>query len=312
MTDKIDITGIDSDLVEKSDIKNFTKGILKNKKISISVSVNEDLEYLGFSEQHLNDISIEIARYIIANDGTALYGGDLRVGGFTYYFSELSNQYKKSDDNSLKYINYFIFPNTKHLTKDVRIDFASKQIGIVQVDPPRSITIDFNREYFPNKNIEDRYLYCECFREMRKKMAEDSDARILVGGKLLNYLGYLPGVIEEGLYTLNENKPLYLIGAFGGATQKLIQLIEGHDCKELSNEFQYHNEFLSRYKQFIKDKYEYYDYDALKNSIREYTIKKLSDINNLSIVDNRILFYSKNIHEITHILMKGLKSSFSK
>jgi len=92
--EKIDISGIDPDLVsqEKPQIKHAK--ILNKKKIAISVSVNEDLEKIGFSEQHLNDISIEIARYIIANDGTALYGGDLRENGFTHYFSELSNQYK--------------------------------------------------------------------------------------------------------------------------------------------------------------------------------------------------------------------------
>lgn len=83
---KIDISGVDSDLILQEKKQANKSKILNTKKIAISVSVNEDLEKIGFSEQHLNDISIEIARYIIANDGTALYGGDLRENGFTQYF----------------------------------------------------------------------------------------------------------------------------------------------------------------------------------------------------------------------------------
>ena len=46
-----------------------------------------------------------------------------------------------------------------------------------------------------------------------------------VCGKIQNYLGYIPGVIEEALYTLLEKKPLYLVGGFGGASEKLIKLM---------------------------------------------------------------------------------------
>ncbi|WP_314241054.1 hypothetical protein [Empedobacter tilapiae] len=306
--EKIDISGVDSDLIskEKPQVKNAK--ILTGNKIAISVSVNEDLEKIGFSEQHLNDISIEIARYIIANDGVALYGGDLRENGFTYYFSELSNQYKKTNDKDFKFINYFVFPNTKRLTRDVRLDFHSKQIQIKEVPIPERVSIDEQREYNPTKCIEDRYSFCECFKEMRIQMAKDCTARVLVGGKITNYLGYIPGVIEEALYTLRENKPLYLVGAFGGATEKLIKLIKGEKVKELTNEFQYNTNFLIEFKDYVNSKCKYTDYDVLKTELSKFDVKKISDLNGLSIEENEILFTSKNIHQIVYLLMKGLKS----
>lgn len=306
--EKIDISGVDSDLIsqEKPQIKH-TK-LLTGKKIAISVSVNEDLEKKGFSEQHLNDISIEIARYIIANDGTALYGGDLRENGFTYYFSELSNQYKKTNDKDFKFINYFVFPNTKRLTRDVRLDFHSKQILIKEVPTPKTASIDEQREYNPIKCIEDRYSFCECFKEMRIQMAKDCTARVLVGGKITNYLGYIPGVIEEALYTLRESKPLYLVGAFGGATEKLIKLIKGQTVEELTNDFQYNTDFLIEFKDYVKSKSDYTDYDILKTELSKFDVKKISDLNGLSVEENEMLFSSKNIHQIMYLLMKGLKS----
>lgn len=305
--DTINISGVDADLIKASE-KPLKLGILNKKKIAISVSVNDDLEKMGFSEQHLNDISIEIARYIIANDGTAMYGGDLRENGFTYYFSELSNQYKKPNDKSFKFINYFVFPNTKALNREVRIDFLSKQIEIKVVEPPKGIVIDEKKQYRPFEHSEDRFVFCECFKSMRIQMAKDCNARILVGGKLTGYLGYIPGVIEEALFTIQEKKPLFLIGGFGGATQKLVRLIKGEHVNELTDDFQYKTAFQKDFKESIKGKYEYSEYENINKAFSNYDIKTLSEFNKLSIEENEILFESKNIHEIVYLIIKGLRS----
>ncbi|UWY26991.1 hypothetical protein N4T20_14810 [Flavobacterium sp. TR2] len=304
---KIDISGVDSDLILQQKKQATKSKILNNKKIAISVSVNEDLEKIGFSEQHLNDISIEIARYIIANDGIALYGGDLRENGFTHYFSELSNQYKKANDKDFKFVNYFVFPNTKRLTRDVRIDFHSKQIEIKEISAPKTISIDQQKEYNPFTSKEDRYSFCECFKEMRIQMAKDCSARILVGGKTTNYLGYVPGVIEEALYTLKESKPLFLVGGFGGATERLIRLIKDEVVEELTNDFQYNTDFLKEFKSYANSKCDYTDLVILKNELSKFDVKKISELNGLSIEENEVLFSSKNIHQILYLLMKGLK-----
>src|SRR5690606_8501545 len=138
--------------------------------------------------------------------------------------------------------------------------------------------------------------------------AKDCTARVLVGGKITNYLGYIPGVIEEALYTLRENKPLYLVGAFGGATQKLINIIKRERVDELTNDFQYNSEFLMEFKDYVSSKCDYTDYDILKTELSKFDVTKLSELNGLREEDNEILFTSKNIHEIMYLLMKGLKN----
>ena len=309
MTEQINISGVDDSLIDKNNqsLKKSNKS-LSGKKIAISVSNNEDLERNGMSEQHINDISIEIARYIISNGGTALYGGDLRSGGFTKYFSELSNQYKIDNDRTYRFINYFPFPNSKGITQEVQIEFKSKQIKPEILALPNVIKgIDIDIEYKPFKNCEDRYIYSECFKEMRIQMAKDCTARILIGGKTTNYLGYIPGVIEEALYTLIENKPLFLIGGFGGATQKLIRLINGEEVEELTNDFQYSTDFQKKFKEYISPKCDYADFNKLKEEFFKFNIEKLSKLNKLSVQENEILFSSKNIHEIVFLIMKGLR-----
>ena len=304
----INISGLQSNEIEESHDNKYKKKFLQGNRIAVSVSENDDLYKLGFTIQHLNDITVEIARYIIANDGTALYGGDLRQNGFTHLFSELSNQYKRLNDNSSGFVNYFIFPNTKELSREVKIHFLAKNIEIREIAPPETLNIDINFQYNPLVNFKHRYIYSECFREMRIQMAKDCTARVLVGGKTTNYLGYIPGVIEEALFTLRENKPIYLVGAFGGATGKLIKLIKGEEVIELTNDFQYDTDFLIEFKEYVNPKCEYTDYDLLKTELSKFDVKKISDLNGLSIEENEILFSSKNIHQIVYLLMKGLKS----
>ena len=307
MKNKIDISGVETNLLAKKVKRVQDSIVFKGKKIAISVSENEDLELLGFTKQHLNDVSIEIARYITANGAIAMYGGDLRVGGFTYFFSELSNQYQRQNDKSRRFVNYFVFPNTKAITPEVRVDFHQKKIEIKEVKNPPSIEVDEEREYYPWISTEDRYTCSECFREMRLQMAKDSDARILVGGKISNFLGYIPGVIEEALLTLKENKPVFLVGGFGGATTKLINLLKGEKVDELSNSYQYNDAFLKKYQEFVKDKCSYADYENLKAELLPYNIEALSKLNGLTTAENEVLFTSKNIHEIVFYIMKGLK-----
>lgn len=78
-------------------------------------------------------------------------------------FSELSNQYKKANDKDFKFVNYFVFPNTKRLTRDVRIDFHSKQIEIKEISAPKTISIDQRKEYNPFNSTEDRYSFLRMF-----------------------------------------------------------------------------------------------------------------------------------------------------
>lgn len=293
--------------VEESQIKS---SFLHGKRIAISVSVCEELEALGLSSQHLDDISIEIARYLIVNGATLLYGGDLRQGGFTKLFAELSYQYKFLSDRERRFVNYFSFPNSLSVTVEEKANFIKQQVEPVILEIPEHLgAIDKVRKYEPFSNLEDRFIFSECFSDMRIRMANESDARILLGGKQKGYLGYIPGIIEEAYQSLKAGKPIYLIGGFGGATKSLINVIQKQFPKELTNEFQFDSEFLNEFRNYCKGKSVInLDYDLLVDFFNQHTIDLISRLNGLSVEENEILFESTNIHELVFLIIKGLKN----
>ncbi|RBN36165.1 hypothetical protein DMN50_36905, partial [Priestia megaterium] len=69
---------------------------------------------------------------------------------------------------------------------------------------------------------------------MREQMNEDIDIRLIIGGKTKGYKGRYPGLVEEAYLALKSNKPIFLIGAFGGAARCIIEAIENGKTNELT------------------------------------------------------------------------------
>lgn len=316
MEKEINISGISENLadsIEEQSAVEIAKdeySFLRGKRIAISVSVSEELEYLGLSSEHLDDISIEIARYLIVNGATMLYGGDLRQGGFTKLFAELSYQYKYLHDKERRFVNYFPFPNSISVTLDEKANFIKQQVEPVILEVPEHLgEIDIERRYEPRTNVGDKYIFSECFADMRIRMAKDSDARILLGGMQKNYLGYIPGIIEEAYQSLAAKKPIYILGGFGGAAKSLATVLQGGKPKELSNEFQYDTDFLIEFRKYCQGKSSINtDYDYLVSFFQENPLELISEKNGLSVDENKILFESTNIHELVFLIIKGLQN----
>jgi hypothetical protein len=289
--------------------KYIQKGKLHGKRIAISVSESEELEQLGLSEHHIKDISIEIARYLIVNGATMLYGGDLRFGGFTELFSELSYQYKYLSDKEKRFVNYFPFPNSKAVSENDLANIFKKQVEAKFIDIPKHLgAIDTEKKYEPFQSIEDRYILSECYADMRVKMANESNARIVLGGKQKNYAGYFPGIVEETFHSLKAGKAIYLLGGFGGATKSIIEIISGNKPHQLTNDFQFDSDFLKEFRLFASDKAQInLDYDFIFDFFKQHSIESISKQNGLTEDENLILFESTNIHELVFLIIKGLQ-----
>lgn len=282
------------------------KKFLDTRQIAISISDSEELQLLGYSDTHLKDGMIEFARHLLTQGATLVYGGDLRVGGFTATFADLAEQYRIDGVDSFPFINYFHFPAYTKLTTQDKVDYKAKQVKIVQVKPDPTLVTD-SENYISSDTIEDKVILANSLTKMRHKMNIDIAARVVIGGKTLGCLGKYPGIVEEAKLALETQKPLYLIGMFGGATQKIIAAITlQKDVIDLTASFyqlpEYKN-FISNYNQRIAT--HKIDYNRLNSLFKSLNI---SDLNNgLDEAENQRLFTTSHIPEAIFLVLKGLK-----
>jgi hypothetical protein len=71
---------------------------------------------------------------------------------------------------------------------------------------------------------------------MRQQTTIDTAARVVMGGKLKGYSGLYPGVLEEAWWSVKLGRPLFLLGALGGAGQAVIDLIENRPRPDLTKQ----------------------------------------------------------------------------
>ncbi|HVR41612.1 MAG TPA: hypothetical protein VMU84_21125 [Thermoanaerobaculia bacterium] len=183
----------------------MTDRFLARKTIALSVSDSPDLARLGMSPRALDHAVIEIARYLLRAGATIAYGGDLRDSGFTIALFELVRRYRRDDPDAPPLRNYlawsvhqryepaFIESKRKEYTGAAKIILLDRDGD----DATQSLT------------------------SMRRRMAADTHARVLLGGKVTGFSGAYPGIAEEAAVTLEQNKALLLAGGFGGCTRDI-------------------------------------------------------------------------------------------
>ena len=133
-------------------------------------------------------------------------------------------------------------------------------------------------------------------------MIESSVARIIVGGKVSGFSGYMAGVVEEFKLSVEKSHPVFVVGGFGGAAQMIAQLLEGHVTSK---------DFLNK---ALEDPYykELYEWCELNGEYIHYEVLDTFNFdilnNGLSEEENIRLLHSVDIIEIVSLILKGLKN----
>ena len=284
----------------------ITQENLRPKTIGISISDSPDMKVLGFGNGHLRDAMTEVATYLLASGDDLAYGGDLRENGFTWTLFELASRYTRQPsmfisnsrtDQELvgrlvgeivpplrRVVNYFAWPVHIRMTND-QLDSLSEEVDNVAdlkfLDREGgSITLEQRRE-IPTSDPDDA-TWVEGLTAMRRTMRGEIDARILLGGRVEDYKGRMPGVAEEALLSLQSGQPVFLLGCFGGCARDIAETLGLADTWS-----------GSRPSWEGLQEFEGYGPDNLKNG--------------LSTEENRVLAQSPYIDQWLPLLLRGLR-----
>jgi hypothetical protein len=280
---------------------------LDDKKVGISISYNPDSKKFGYSEMHIQDASIEFARYLLVHGATLIYAGDLRPGGFTYLFSELTKLYStKENCRKFRFINYMAWPLYLGMSRATELDFRQNNVEIKKLPLPPGLPAEAEK-YTSWDSYEAKVVWAKSFFFMRETMDKETDVRIFIGGKTREFKSTLPGIVEECLLALRSDKPVYLIGAYGGATKEIVDLILQKPSKVLTEEYQLadsvYKDFFTHWNKTQKEKVVY---APVAEFFRQYGIERIAKNNGLTEEENLTLFKSNNLTEMVFLVLKGL------
>ena len=202
--------------------------------VAISISESPDMPVLGMSDGHLRSAMAGIAAQVLARGDDLAYGGDLRGGGFTELLLDLVVRYSPRDalPDRARATDYLAWPVHIRFGADVLDQWASRLGGIARI-----VLIGLNgsrisigeRRLLPSHEPDAREWETG-LTAMRETMRSETDARVVIGGRVDGYKGSMPGIAEEALLSLEAGQALFLLGGYGGCARDIAEtlgLIDG-------------------------------------------------------------------------------------
>jgi hypothetical protein len=211
--------------------------------IAVSISNSGDLAAHGLCDVHEQTLADEICLYLLLSGCRIAYGGALSpqihtASNFTLRLFEIVRAYSSLAQAAVgkglhPIVNYAPWPLRLSYNDQILSLFGSVAT-LVEGARPSDIA-EGDDTLFPlngsgKRNLaadtpERRLAWARGLTAMRTQMTLDASARIVIGGRVDKFAGIYPGIVEEAWLSLAAGKPLFLCGAFGGASRLLIDTV---------------------------------------------------------------------------------------
>lgn len=197
---------------------------LRDLHVGVSISNSPDLPTLGLLPRHVELALGEVTRTVLLSGGSVAYGGHLDPGGFTAFLEGEVQKYTRRRDAPLRvYLAWSVhraLPLSAIRATRERLALSGK---VVTLDPDgQPIDPTHDRGEGPCVG-EGPNVVRASLTGLREHMNAATHARIVLGGKREGFTGRLPGVIEEAILAVRDDKPLYVAGGFGGAAADIAE-----------------------------------------------------------------------------------------
>lgn len=200
--------------------------LLQGMRIGLSASESGDLARLGLMEIHFRVAIAEIARSVLVGGGKLAYRGHLNPNGYTNMLIGELQRYSRRD----KPLQIILAWTEHRRLKLSELRLQKEELGLfgdivcLDIDGNPTAMESGRGEEAMSEMADD--LQRESLTNLRRFMADRTNARVLIGGKRTGYLGNMPGVLEKAIISLEKARPLYLVGGFGGITLDIIRAID--------------------------------------------------------------------------------------
>ncbi|MBP8805567.1 MAG: TIR domain-containing protein [Kofleriaceae bacterium] len=304
---------------------------IPGRRVSLSVSESGDSERFGTLPMHLDEITLEMSRHLLVAGATLAYGGHLGSAGYTEALFNLRAAHAASapglaTDRIRNYVGWPLPYQTMDATKRLRYQHHLRFIrvprpdGVADLEPTTFVD---EPAYFPPSTPARRYAWARGMTALRERQTADTQARIIIGGKLgptLHaqpdgtvdtkwYASRIPGLLEEALISLRagDDHRVYLLGAYGGAAAAVAQLLDGEDRPDLDWSVHCQAPHAGGMRELYDQRgVPFEDYPAMKRWLRAFGVVGLSRRNYLTPAENRELFWTRDVPRAIELVLLGL------
>ncbi|HZJ66599.1 MAG TPA: TIR domain-containing protein [Kofleriaceae bacterium] len=204
---------------------------VRGRVVGLSAGFHDALGALGLGREHIEEITLRIARCILEVGGRIAFGGMLNTSGLTETLLTLARTVTGDDaavgaPRLLSYQRWPSLPTREQIAEDAGI------CEYVSIEDPSPIAHRLPQDPRVTSPARARAV-ADTLSRMRLAMsrgramttrglrAPRPAAQIVLGGQRGKFNGCMPGIFEETLYALEAGRPTYVIGGFGGAAGTL-------------------------------------------------------------------------------------------
>jgi len=223
-----------------------------DKVIAFSISYQQDnMLARGMGYEHLRDLLLRLAGPILRQGSSLAYGGHWKETdeNFTFDLLRLVGDEPDLDEaevgpgrDRIRIYNHSSWPHYLGVTTNTEARWMNicRIVRVTQQDAgfaAKDVVSDADAR---KKDARVAFNTAVCASAMRRIMMEGTSipiagaqpeivppvaARILLGGKADGYSGFMPGIFEEALVSLEHKRPIYVLGGFGGSAEILARAI---------------------------------------------------------------------------------------
>lgn len=286
-------------------------------RVALSVSETRDAQVFGITGPDVQAVAAEVTRALLHQGHTVIYGGSLTYPGendenAVTRLLAMVQWLADQDDEPTPILNVVPWPLSAKLPAKQRspyvglakFDLLAEPAGVPHFDTEENEGPRFWKPATPNW----RQAWTLGLTAMRRKVIEQSEARISLGGKLDGFAGGWPGVAEEILLSIAEGQPTFLLGGFGGATRAVADRLLGRHRQEFDNAWQDRDTAVAAWRSAFNSTAAGWEahmavLDAKAGRPLDETLR-----NGLSHEQNLELVSTQRVERIVSLLFEGLRN----
>lgn len=290
--------------------------------ISVGSADKDELLSLGLSELHIKDAARVIARSLLSAGGNLVYGGALELKGpalkgenFVSALFQMIDTYNRRGSAEFPPLtNYSAWPFWEGIDDAWQIQHLDA-LRVKLLERP------YGAEKYSDMSIKDilsdplgRAYAGISLSEMRKVIASSVDARVFLGGATYDFLGLMPGLLEEACGALDNDCPLYILGGFGGAAGLLVDALEGETPQAfteggLSAKRPEYSAMLEAARALPNPPD--VDFTSALAKLHNCGAEGIAKRNGLSVDQNRMLWSTNDLDVGVALMMEGMRKIFA-